>query len=97
MRLSERLAIGTAIAAAAILFVAARYLPEYVGDVEPDHPKMTAGQSAWLLLAPAAIIVALALGRRMAGSERMRVATTVAVAIAAVAVLASYLWLTAIT
>jgi hypothetical protein len=90
MRLAERLAIGVATAAAVVLFAAARYLPEYHGQLDMDFPRMTPAQSAWVLLAPVSIVVALVLGRRMS-SQRMRTGTTVAVAVAAVGALATFL------
>jgi len=90
MSLAERVAVGVATVAAAIQFVAGRYVPECKGQLDRDFPRMTIGQSTWLLGVPAAIVAALVLTRRWAPSERSRVRITVAVAVAAVAALLSY-------
>jgi hypothetical protein len=92
MRLAERVAVGVAAAAAAVQFVAGRYMPECRGQLDRDFPRMTIGQSAWLLGVPVAIVSALVLTRRWAPSERTRYRITVAVAVASVAALLAYLF-----
>ncbi len=87
MRLAERVALGVALAAAAVQFVAGRYVPE----LDRDFPRMSPIQSAWLLGVPFAIIAAIVLTRRWAPSERVRYRLTVAVAVAAVGAVAYYL------
>jgi hypothetical protein len=90
MRLAERVALGVAAAAAAVQFVAGRYMPECKGQLDRDFPRMTIGQSAWLLGVPVAIVSALVLTWRWAPNERIRCRITVAVAVAAVGALLSY-------
>lgn len=90
MRLSERLATGIAAAAALTLFVAGRYLPEHRGELDRDFPRMTPGQSAWMIGVPAVIVGALVLARR-AASDRIRARLTGAVAIASVIAVLVYL------
>ena len=87
MRVAERIALGAALAAAAVQFVAGRYVP----DLDRDFPRMSPAQSAWLLGVPFAIIGAIVLVRRWAPSERARYRLTVAVAVAAVAAVTYYL------
>ena len=93
MRRAERFAVGIAAGAAAIQFVVARYLPEYQGELDRDFPRMSPAQGVWLLGVPFAIISALVLTRRWAPSERIRFRLTALVAIAAVALVGAYLWM----
>lgn len=90
MRLTERIAVGIATAAAATQFVVARYLPDCRGQLDPDFPRMSPAQSAWMIGAPALIVAALALARRQT-SDRVRLRLTVGVAIGAVAAVVGYL------
>ena len=92
MRLAERLAVGIAVAAAVTLFVVARYLPESHGHLDRDFPRMDPVQSAWLIGVPFAIVIALVVTRRRVARDRARFWMTIAVATAAVAAVAAYLW-----
>jgi small-conductance mechanosensitive channel len=91
MPLAERIAVSVATAAALFQFVVARYLPEHQGHLDPDFPRMSPAQSAWMIAAPAFIIGALALARR-ASRDSLRRRMTFSVAILAVVVVVSHLW-----